>query len=142
MRIKSIAVAVVVVLPTFYAPVAQAAQKPIIESFTFTPNEVDITSANTKVEIELIASHPSGIENSSTLATLTNSRNDSLSTYLTRVDSPINLSLIKVTYRGSLTVPRDIATGVYSFTVASLRNNNSSGYQYASDAVDSKKYGA
>jgi len=139
MRMRRIAVAVAVVLATFYAPVAQAAQKPVIESFTFTPNEVDITSANTKVEIELIVSHPSGIENSSTLATLANSRNDSLSTYLTRVDSPINLSLTKVTYRGSLTVPRDIATGVYSFTVAPLRNNNSSGYQYASDAVDSKK---
>ena len=139
MRIKSIAIAVALVLPTFYAPSAQANQKPVIESFTFTPNEIDITSANTKVEIELIVSHPSGIENSSTLATLSNSRNDSLSTYLTRIDSPVNLSLSKVTYRGSLIVPRNISTGVFNFTVAALRNNNTAGYQYPTDALDSKK---
>ena len=139
MRIKRIAIAVALVLPTFYAPSAQAAQKPVIESFTFTPNEVDTTSANTKVEIELIASHPSGIENLKTIATLTSSRNDTLSTNLTRIDSPINLSLTKVTYRGSLTVPRDISTGVYTFTVETLKNNSSAGYQFMTDALESKK---
>jgi len=139
MRIKSIAVAVALVLPTFYAPSAQATQKPVIESFTFTPNEVDVLSASTKVDIELIASHPSGIENLSTLTTLTSSRNDTLSTYLTRIDSPINQSLAKVTYRGSLTVPRDIATGVYNFTFTELKNNASAGYQYSADTPDPKK---
>jgi hypothetical protein len=118
---------------------AQAAQKPVIESFTFTPNEIDITSANTKVEIELIVSHPSGIDNVSTLATLTSSKNDTLSAYLTRTDSPVNQSLTRVTYRGSLTVPRDIATGVYSLTTATIRNSASAGYQYVSDAVEPKK---
>ena len=139
MRIKSIAVAIALILPTFYAPMAQAAQKPVIESFTFTPNEVDVLSANTKVDIELIASHPSGIENFKTMATLTSSRNDTLSTNLTRLDSPVNLSLTKVTFRGSLVVPRDIATGVYTFTVETLKNNASAGYQYTTDALDSKK---
>ena len=139
MRIKSIAIAVALVLPTFYAPTAQAAEKPFIESFTFTPNEIDVTSANTKVAIELVVTHSSGIENLSTLATLTSSRNDSLSTYLTRIDSPINLSLTKVTFRGSLTVPREIATGVYNLTVATLKNNASAGYQYAADVVEGKK---
>jgi len=139
MRTKSIAFAIALVLPTFYAPMAHAAEKPVIESFTFTPNEIDVLSANTKVDIELIASHPSGIENFKTMATLTNSRNDSLSTNLTRIDSPINLSLTKVTYRGSLVVPRDIATGVYNFTVETLKNNASAGYQYTTDALDSKK---
>ena len=139
MRIKRIVIAVAVVLATFYAPSAQAAQKPVIESFTFTPNEVDVLTANTKVEIELVASHPSGIENLSTLATLTSSRNDTLSTYLTRIDSPINQSLTKVTYRGSLTVPRDISAGVFNFTLAAIRNNASAGYQYIADAVDPKK---
>ena len=139
MRIKRIVIAVAVVLATFYAPSAQAAQKPVIESFTFTPNEVDILTANTKVEIELVASHPSGIENLSTLATLTSPRNDTLSTYLTRIDSPINQSLTKVTYRGSLTVPRDISAGVFNFTLAAIRNNASAGYQYIADAVDPKK---
>ena len=139
MRIKSIAVAIALVLPTFYVPAAQAAEKPVIESFTFTPNEVDVLTANTKVDIELIASHPSGIENLSILATLTSSRNDTLSTYLTRIDSPLNPSLTKVTYRGSVTVPRDIAAGVYNFTLATIRNNASAGYQYVADSVDPKK---
>ena len=139
MRIKSIAVAVALVLATFYAPSAQANQKPVIESFTFTPNEVDVLSANNKVDIELIVSHPSGIENLKTMATLTSSRNDTLTTNLVRIDSPINLSLTKVTYRGSLVVPRDIATGVYNFSVETLKNNPSAGYQYPTDALDSKK---
>ena len=139
MRIKSIAVAIALVLATFYAPSAQANQKPVIESFTFTPNEVDVLSATTKVDIELIASHPNGIENLKTMATLASSRNDTLSTNLTRIDSPINLSLTKVIYRGSLTVPRDISTGVYTFTVESLKNNASAGYQFMTDALDSKK---
>ena len=139
MRIKQIVIAVAVVLATFYAPSAQAAQKPDIESFTFTPNEVDVLTANTKVEIELVTSHPSGIENLSTLATLTSPRNDTLSTYLTRIDSPINQSLTKVTYRGSLTVPRDISAGVFNFTLGAIRNNASAGYQYVADAFDPKK---
>jgi hypothetical protein len=139
MRIKNIAIAVALILPTFYAPSAQATQKPVIESFSFTPNEVDVLTANTKVEIELIASHPSGIENLSTLATLTSSRNDTLSTYLTRIDSPINQSLTKVTYRGSLTVPRDITAGVFNFTLSAIRNNAAASYQYVADAVDPKK---
>jgi hypothetical protein len=56
-----------------------------------------------------------------------------------RIDTPINQSLAKVTYRGSLTVPRDIATGVYNFTVTALKNNTSAGYQYSTDALDTKK---
>ena len=139
MKIKSLIIAATLLGGTFYAPMAHANQKPVVESFTFTPTEVDILSANTKVDIELIVSHPSGIENISTVATLTSSRNDTLSTYLTRIDSPVNSALTKVTYRGSLTVPRDIATGVYSLSVATVRNNSSAGYQYTTDTIESKK---
>ena len=139
MKIKSLVIAATLLAATFYAPLAHANQKPVVESFTFTPTEVDILSANTKVDVELIVSHPSGIENTSTVATLTSSRNDTLSTYLTRIDSPVNSALTKVTYRGSLTVPRDIATGVYTFSVATVRNNSSAGYQYSTDTIESKK---
>ena len=139
MKIKSLVIAATLLAATFYAPLAHANQKPVVESFTFTPTEVDILSANTKVDIELIVSHPSGIENISTVATLTSSRNDTLFTYLTRIDSPVNSALTKVTYRGSLTVPRDIATGVYTFSVATVKNNSSAGYQYSTDTIESKK---
>ena len=139
MKLKSLIIAATLLGGTFYAPMAHANQKPVVESFTFTPTEVDILSANTKVDIELIVSHPSGIENFSTVATLTSSRNDTLTTYLTRIDSPVNSALTKVTYRGSLTVPRDIATGLYNFSVATVRNNSSAGYQYTTDVIESKK---
>jgi hypothetical protein len=139
MKLKSLIIAATLLGGTFYAPMAHANQKPVVESFTFTPTEVDILSANTKVDIELIVSHPSGIENISTVATLTSSRNDTLSTYLTRIDSPVNSALTKVTYRGSLTVPRDIATGVYSFSVVELKNNSSAGYQYTTGVIESKR---
>ena len=139
MKIKSLVIATTLLAATFYAPLAHANQKPVVESFTFTPTEVDILSANTKVDIELIVSHPSGIENSFTVLTLTNSRKDTFSTNLVRIDSPVSSALTKVTYRGSLTVPRDIATGVYNFSVATIRNNSSAGYQYSTDTIESKK---
>jgi hypothetical protein len=139
MKLKSLIIAATLLGGTFYAPMAHANQKPVVESFTFTPTEVDILSANTKVDIELIVSHPSGIENTSTVATLTSSRNDTLTTYLTRIDSPVNSALTKVTYRGSLTVPRDITTGIYNFSAATVRNNSSAGYQYSTDTIESKK---
>jgi len=139
MKIKSLVIAATLLAATFYAPLAHANQKPVVESFTFTPTEVDILSANTKVDIELVVSHPSGIENISTVATLTSSRNDTLSTYLTRIDSPVNSALTKVTYRGTLTVPRDLATGVYTFSVVALKNNSSAGYQYSTDTIESEK---
>ena len=139
MKLKSLILAATLLGGTFYAPMAHANQKPVVESFTFTPTEVDVLSANTKVDIELIVSHPSGIENISTVATLTSSRNDTLTTYLTRIDSPVNSALTKVTYRGSLTVPRDITTGIYNFSVATVRNNSSAGYQYSTDTIESKK---
>ena len=137
MKIKSMLLSVLLVagLPQ---NIAHANVKPVVESFTFTPTEVDILTPNTKIDIELIVSHPSGIENISTVATLTRSKNATLSTYLTRIDSPINSALTKVTYRGSLTVPRDIAAGVYDFSVAAVSNNSSAGYQYPTAVIESK----
>ena len=139
MKLKSLIIAATLLGTTFYAPMAHANQKPVVESFTFTPTEVDVLSPNTKVDIELVVSHPSGIENLSAVATLTSSRNDTLSTYLTRIDSPVNSALTRVTYRGSLTVPRDITAGVYNFSVTNLRNNFSAGYQYTTDIIEAKK---
>jgi hypothetical protein len=47
--------------------------------------------------------------------------------------------LTKVTYRGVLTVPRDITLGLYNFSVGSVKNNSSAGYQYETGAIDPKK---
>ena len=139
MKFKVMLSAIVLSVSIFQFAPAQANQKPIVESFTFTPNEVDLLSTNTLVNIELIVSHPSGIENISTLATFTSSRNDTLSTLLTRTDSPLNSSLAKVTFKGSISIPRLINTGVYTLTTANIKNNSSAGYQYETGLIEAAK---
>ena len=139
MKIKSVIVAAALGVSLLWAPTASANQKPIIESFTFTPNDIDLLNSQATVVIELVVSHPSGISNTSTMATLTSLRNDSLVTYLTRADSPVNSALTKVTFKGSLVVPRDITTGIYNFSIAAVKNNSSAGYQYDTDPLDQKK---
>ena len=138
MKLRVITTAFLVAAASIYAPSASANQRPVIESFTFTPNDIDLLAADTKVNIELIVSHPSGIENTSTMATLTSARNDTLATNLTRTDFPVNTALSKVTFKGSLVVPRDIATGIYNFSIAAVKNNSSAGYQYETDSLDQK----
>ena len=139
MKIKSAVVAIALGVSLLWAPTSSANQKPVIESFTFTPNEIDQLNPQTKVDVELVVSHPSGISNTSTIATLSSARNDTLVTYLTRVDSPLNSELSKVTFKGSLVVPRDISTGAYNFSIAAVKNNPSAGYQYETDPLDQKK---
>lgn len=139
MKIKSIVLAIL--LTTSFMPnTANAAyENPVVEAFTFTPSEIDLATANTKVSFELVVSHPSGIENTSTLATLTNSLGHTLATYLTRTDSPMNSTLSKVTFKGVLTVPLGVSPGVYNISVAAVSNNSSAGYKYSTDVISPKK---
>ena len=138
MKIKSALVAVLLI--TGLAPgVAQANVRPVVESFTFTPNDLELISANTNVVFELVVSHPSGIKNISTLASLTGPNGITLATYLTRTDSPINLAQAKVTFKGTLIVPQNIATGAYTISVAEVNNNPSAGYEYGTGVITPKK---
>ena len=118
---------------------ANANVQPLIESFSFTPNDIDLFSANTNVAFELVVSHPSGIKNTSTLATLTGPNGSTLAAYLTRTDSPVNLAQTKVTFRGTLTVPQNIAAGAYSISAAEVNNNPSAGYEYGTGVITPKK---
>ena len=137
MKIKSLLVAVLLVAGVVVAPTASASEKPTVESFTFSPQDIDLTGASTAVSFELVVSHPAGIDATSTMLTLKNSRNDTLAAYLTRTDP--NAALAKVTFKGSLTVPRDINPGVYTFSAASVRNNSSAGYQYETGVIEGGK---
>ena len=119
--------------------IAQAKESLTVESFTFTPNEVEVYSPNTKIDIELVVSHPSGIDNFSTIAAFTNSKGDSLSTFLNRIDSPINQSQIKVTFRGSIVIPSNITAGVYNLSSSGVKNNSSAGYQFETGTIEAKK---
>ena len=138
MKIKSVLVAILLVVGL--APgVAQANVRPVVESFTFTPNDLDLISANTNVAFELVVSHPSGIKNTSTLATLTGPNGSTLAADLTRTDSPVNLAQTKVTFKGTLTIPQGIVTGSYSVSVAEVNNNSSAGYEYGTGVITPKK---
>jgi len=70
MKIKSLFVAVLLMGGVLVAP-AHATQKPIVESFTFSPQDIDLTGASTVVSFELVVSHPSGIDATSTMLTNT-----------------------------------------------------------------------
>ena len=134
MKIKSLLVALVLML-SFTPSVAQANVRPVVESFTFTPNDVELISSNSNISFELVVSHPSGIKNTSTLATLIGPYGSTLATYLTRNDSPINLSLTKVTFKGTLSIPQTIPAGAYTISVAEVNNNSSAGYEYGTGLI-------
>ena len=138
MKIKSALVAILLMVGL--APgVAQANVRPVVESFSFTPNDLDLISANTNVVFELVVSHPSGLKNISTLATLTGPNGSTLATYLMRTDSPVNLAQAKVTYKGTLTIPQNITAGAYAVSVAEINNNLTAGYEYGTGVVTPKK---
>jgi hypothetical protein len=138
MKIRSALVAMFLMIGL--APgVAQANVRPVVESFSFTPNDLDLISANTNVAFELVVSHPSGIKNTSTLATLTGPNGSTLAAFLTRTDSPVNLAQAKVTFKGTLTVPQNIVAGSYSVSVAEVNNNPVVGYEYGTGVITPKK---
>jgi hypothetical protein len=124
---------------SFLPTTAQANVRPIVESFTFTPNDIELVSANTNVSFELVVSHPSGIKNTSTTVTLTGPNNSTLALSLTRNDSPINLLQTKVTFRGTLTIPQTMPTGTYAISVAEVNNNSSAGYEYGTGVITASK---
>ena len=135
MKIKSLFVAVMLMAGVVVAPASYAIEKPVIESFTFTPSDIDILSVNTNVEFTVVVAHPNGIENLTSTLNLTNSLKNTLSVLLKRTDSPVNLSLAKVTYKGQLTIPRDLTPGSYVPSISSFKNNSSAGYQFETGVV-------
>jgi hypothetical protein len=120
-------------------PVAFANEAPKVESFTVTPTEVELTGKSTRIDFELVVSHPFGIENNKTEVTISSSRNDNLLVTLSRIDSPINPKLSKVTFRGGIDLPRNLNPGAYTFLVSSLKNNATAGYQYSTGTISGPK---
>ena len=138
MKVKSILIAAVLALALTPA-IAGANVKPVVESFTFTPNDFDLISVNTNVIFELVVSHPSGIRNSSTQVTLTGPYGSTLATNLIRTDSPINLALTKVTFKGTLNVSQAALAGAYSVSAAEVESNSSAGNIYGTGVITPNK---
>lgn len=129
MKFKSVVTAILI-LVGFHPSSAFANDKPTIESFYFSPNDTDIEIGSAKIVFELVVSHPKGIENTSTIVTLANKKGDTFATYLTRTDSPIDNDLIKVTFKGSIELPKNVEQGVYEISVAPISNNPKAGYKF------------
>jgi len=138
MKIKSIFIALLLTV-SFAPSIAQANVRPIVDSFTFTPNEVELISANTTVAFELVVSHPSGIKNSSTQVNLSGPNGSTLAATLNRSDTPVNPTLTKVTFKGNLVIPQNITAGAYTVTVNELSNNPSAGYEYGTGTITTSK---
>ncbi len=136
MKIKSLFVAVLLLGGVLVAPNASAAEFPKIESFTFTPDEIELNTSNTKISFEIVVSHPSGIADSSTRLTLQNPKNMLYATDLVRIDTPVNYALQKVTFRGSITLPRTTLPGAYSFFADPIKNSDRAGYQFSTGTIN------
>jgi hypothetical protein len=116
-----------------------AIQRPQVELFRFTPNEIELISASTTVTFELVVSHSSGIKNSNTQANLSGPNGSTLTATLTRTDTPLNPTLTKVTFKGSLVIPQNITAGAFTVTVNEVSNNPSAGYEYGTGTITTSK---
>lgn len=135
MKTKVFLVALSLMVSFQFAP-AQANVRPTVDSFTFTPDDLDLSGVSTKVDFELVVSHPAGIETTKVDVTISNSRNDSVSAVLNRTDSPRETNRVKVTFKGGVNIPRDFMAGVYTIKATEVRNNSAAGYQYSTGAID------
>ena len=138
MKFKSILIVAVLALALTPA-IAGANVRPVVESFTFSPNDLDLISANTNVTFELVVSHSSGIKNTTTQVNLAGPNGSTLAANLVRTDLPINTALTKVTFKGVLTIPQGIAAGAYSVSVAEVSNNSTAGYEYGTGVITPNK---
>jgi hypothetical protein len=138
MKIKSV-VLIGTLIFGFMPTIAQANERPVVESFSFTPNDLDLISSNTNVTFELVVSHPSGIKNTTTQVNLTGTNGSTLVANLVRTDLPVNAALTKVTFKGALIIPQGIAAGAYSVSAAELSNNSTAGYEYGTGVITPSK---
>ena len=91
-------------------------QFPVATSFTVSPKEIEVAAANPTLTFTLDVTHNIGISTTSTNLRFSDSvSNVQLITKLTRIDSPVDTKLKKVTFRGTLVLPNSLAPGLYSF---------------------------
>ena len=118
-KFLSILVSVFIFIGNFTS-IATASEKPFVEKFSISKDELDLFGTNMSVDFELVISHQAGISNQSAVLVLTNSTNNSISTVLNRTDKPINFSNKQVNFQGSLTIPRNLSSGAVSYTHLTL----------------------
>ena len=107
----------ILLLSMFTAPYSYSVEKPTVESFIASQTDLDLSAPDLNVNFEVVISHPDGIENRFTTLTLSNEGAFSISAQLKRIDEPINYSSKKVTFRGSIVIPRSFKSGVYLYSI-------------------------
>ena len=107
----------VLLLSMLSAPYSYSVEKPTVESFIASQTDLDITAPDLNVNFEVVISHPEGIVNRFTTLTLSNAGAFSVSAQLKRIDEPINYLSKKVTFRGSVAIPRGFKAGVYTYSI-------------------------
>jgi hypothetical protein len=135
MKIKSLFVAVLLMTGVVVSPAAIALEKPTVESFTASKLDLDVSDPDLTIDFEVVISHPKGLENTSTLLSVSNDLDTTISVPLIRTDSPIDSTRTKVTFKGKLTLPRSLAPGVYKYSIDGVRNNADSGTKYPTGKV-------
>jgi hypothetical protein len=138
MKIKSLFVAVLLMAGVVVAPANAATENPVVNSFTFTPQEIDLQGADTKVTFELVVSHPSGIDNTTVLVSLKNGQKFAFADRLNRVVP--DASSTTATFKGTITFPRNAVSGVYKVSATSVTNKSSAGYQYGTGEIVPKDF--
>jgi hypothetical protein len=119
MKIKSLFVTVFLMASVLVPPSSIANELssfPKLESFSVSPNEIDLSVSNATVTFTLVVSHPVGIKNEKTTIRLTNNVGFGYEQVITRTDIPTDFSRKQVTFQGTFKLPQGMPNGVYSFT--------------------------
>jgi hypothetical protein len=140
MKTKIFLLSLITVTSLFNNSTASANQAPIVESLKFSPSEIEVSNENTNVAIELIVSHPKGLENLTTIALVKDALGNTWGTQLVRTDFPVDPALSRVTFKGSIDFPKSISPGIYVVTSSEVRNNSSAGYQYSTGTISATKF--
>ena len=117
MKVRLASLVVILALLGLIQTPAGAVDKPVVESFTPSQTEIDLNAKDLKIDFEIVVSHAAGIDNRSTTLILTNSGKYLISTSLIRTDSPIDSVKNKVTFRGTIDLPRTLNAGVYTYSL-------------------------
>ena len=125
----------VLLLSMLSAPYSYSVEKPTVESFIASQTDLDITAPDLNINFEVVISHPEGIVNRFTNLTLSNAGTFAVSAQLKRIDEPINYLSKKVTFRGSIGIPRGFKAGVYTYSIDGVASgaekiNSSSGSSF------------
>jgi hypothetical protein len=135
MKIKSLFVAVLLMAGVVIAPSSMAADEPWVfakmDSFTVTPNDVELTSADATATFKLVVSHPIGIYSERTKLFISNNLNYNFEIMLNRTDNPVDKFKKIVTFEGKANLLRDMPPGPYFFyadSISALAPNGGTNY--------------